>query len=153
MSTNLPTYVLAAAQVTARNAEYTGTPFTDIPGSGTYADPVLGGNKAGSNAPGIGINTGNIDPKLSDWSILDQDEAARDPQLSSHIGGDGTFDGGLPVIINAIIGTDINDKVAYSAADQQAVADAIYDTATGALNKTGVTVEIGDVLWGTVPAV
>lgn len=141
MSTNLPTYTLNASVVTSRESE---VPAADFDG---------GVNKGGSNAPGIGINTGFVNPKLSDWSVLDQAEAARDPQLSMHIGGDGTFDGGLGVTIKAVQGADVNDTLAFGAADQQAVADAIYDTSSGALNKTGKTVEIGERLWGPIPAV
>lgn len=157
MATNRPTFLLSAAAETARNAEYTGTPFTDT-GAGTAADPFLGCNKAGSNAPGIGINTGNIDPKLQDWSVLDQAGDARTPQNSEHIAGvnvaitPGTPPTSTPVPIHdAVDPADVNNTMNYLAATQQAADGAIFDVTTGAVNHTGVTVEIGDRLWGVVP--
>ena len=155
MAQNLATYQLNAASVTARNAEYTGTPFTDIPGDGSYADPVLGGNKAGSCAPGIGIATANIEPKLDDWTVLDQAEAIRVPQDSQHIGGDGLGDGDATVNpINCILSPhsspDITDTVAFIAAVVQAADGAGYNTADAdPVNRSGQTVEIGERLWGT----
>ena len=46
-------------------------------------------NRGGSCAPGIGIGTeaGGVAPPS--WSLLDQDEVARTPQDSQHIGGSG----------------------------------------------------------------
>lgn len=148
---NLPTYNLNAASVTARNAEYAGTPLTDDEGSNTYADPVLGCNKAGSNAPGIGIATGNIAPKVQDWSVLDQAGAARTPQDSQHIGGDGLGEGDASNNpINVIQGADINDTVSLIAAVVQGADDAGYNTAgADPVNRSGETVEIGENLWGT----
>jgi hypothetical protein len=152
MAQNLPTFELDAAAVTARNAEYTGTPFTDDDGGATYADPYLGMNRAGSNAPGIGINSGNVNPKLEDWTILDQAEAARSPQASQHIGGNGLGAGDDSTEpVRFVQGTDFNDTASFSVADAAAVADAAYDTVTGALNKTGKTVAIGDRIWGPIP--
>ena len=113
MATNDVSYTLNATAVAARDAQYTGTPLTDTTGDGTYATPYLGGNRAGSCAPGIGIATANGQCKLSDWSVADQHEAARDPQDSQHIGGSGLGDGteGLttetPIL--AIAGADVND--------------------------------------------
>ncbi len=162
---NLPMFLLDAAAVAARNAEYTGTPFTDIPGDGSFADPVLGGNKAASCACGIGIATDNIDPKLEDWSILDQGNlfeaaapAARIAQESQHIGGTGLAAGDddptVGHVINAVIdpnGTpDINDTVSYIAAVVQAAVGLGYNTADAdPLNRSSRTIEIGERLWGT----
>jgi hypothetical protein len=89
---NAATYFLDATDVTGRNAEYTGTPFADVDGDGSYGDPYLGCNRAGSCAPGIGIASDNGQCKLSDWTVLDQHEAARDPQDSQQIGGAGFVD-------------------------------------------------------------
>lgn len=158
MAKNIPTVLLSAAAVAARDGEYTGTPLTDVVGDGSY-NTYLGCNRAGSCASGIGINTGNVDPKVEDWSTLDQAEAARSPQQSSHIAqvndtcpiATGTPAVPADVDINAIQGTDVNDQVSFSVADQIAVADAIYDSATGALNKTGATTAVGDRIWGPVP--
>ena len=139
---NLATYLLNAATVAARNAEITGTPFSSE-----------GMNLGGSNAPGIGINTGDINPKLSDWTTLDQAAAARDPQDSQHIGGDALGDGDqTSEPVRCIQGADVNDTLGFSVADTAAVADAVYDVGgTGAVNKTGETVAICDRIWGPIP--
>jgi hypothetical protein len=152
MARNFNTYFQDAATTTTRNGEYTGTPLTDPPGDGTYADPYLGMNRAGSNAPGIGINTAFVNPKLEDWSILDQAGDARSPQNSQHLGGDG-LEGGNQAVepIRTVVGADVNDTMSFSVADAAAVAGAEYDTVTGALNQTGTTVSIGDRIWGNIP--
>ena len=111
------TYFLDATAVAARDAEYTGTPCTDVVGAGSYADPYLGCNRAGSNAPGIGINaaaaglsSGAVNE--NEWTVLDQHNAARNPQDGAHIGntglGAGTAGPG-DVPINIILGTDVNN--------------------------------------------
>jgi len=95
---NLPTYADDSAAVTSRNAEITGTPFTDIDGDGSYDDPYLGMNRAGGNAPGIGIATGvvyqtaaevAIGPRYDGWTEDDQFGVPRIPQTSQVIGGIG----------------------------------------------------------------
>ena len=109
---NAAAFTLNATAVAARDAQYTGTPLTDVAGDGSY-NTYLGGNRAGSNAPGIGIATANGQCKLGDWSVLDQHGAARDPQDSQHIGGSGLGDGteGLTTEtpINAWDVADLND--------------------------------------------
>ena len=118
MAVNDKSFTLNATAVAARDAEYTGTPLTDPTGDGTYTDPYLGCNRAGSNAPGVGIATANGQCKLSDWTILDQHEAARTPQDSQHLGGSGLGAGteGLTTEtpINAILAADINDTFALT---------------------------------------
>jgi len=152
MAQNIPTYYQDASTITTRNGEYTGTPFTDGIGSGTYADPYLGMNRGGSNAPGIGIATGYVDPKLDDWTTLDQDAAVREPQDSQHIGGNGLGDGDqAKEPLRMIQGTDVNDTASFSVATANAAPDAVYDSGSGALNKTGATVSIGDRIWGPIP--
>ena len=44
-----------------------------------------------SNAPGIGVATGNpgLAQSLPNWTLLDQDSAARTPQVSQILGGGG----------------------------------------------------------------
>lgn len=44
-----------------------------------------------SNAPGVGVATDNagLEQSLPSWTRLDQDEAARTPQVSQIIGGGG----------------------------------------------------------------
>ena len=168
MATNLATYNLDAATVTARNAEYPGDPFTDDDGGGTYDDPYLGLNRGGSCAPGLGINTGNVyqtaaelaaGERFNNWTELDQDENARIPQNSQHIGGDGLGDGDQTVNpVNLVLDPfgstpDFNDTAALVVADVAAVQGAEMDTVSGAENQTGVTVAIGDLIWGNIPVV
>ncbi len=113
----IPTYFQDPVTTAARNAEYTGNPLTDVPGDGTYDDPYLGCNAAGSNAPGIGINIiatpGSGGGDVTDhWTIPDQHGAARNPQDSQHIGHDGLGEGDSGVgdtPINAWDVADLND--------------------------------------------
>lgn len=157
MGANLTTYQLNAASVTARNAEFADTPLTDIPGDGSYDDPYLGVNRAGSCAPGIGICTNVPNPKDSDWTLEDQDENARAPQNSQHIGGDGLGDGDQSVNpINGIVdqnGTaDFNDEMAFVEADVASAAPGVeFDTVSGAVNRGEQTILIGDLAWGAIP--
>ena len=84
---NQPTSFLNATSVTAREAEVPLASFDN------------GMNLGGSNAPGIGIATAGViqtedlDESLPNWTLLDQDGDAREPQVSQHIGGDGLDDG------------------------------------------------------------
>ena len=69
--------------VTGRSAEVAAASWT------------TGMNNTGSNAPGIGINIagGSLEPERPEaWTLLDQDGAARDPQVSQCVGGDGWVD-------------------------------------------------------------
>lgn len=58
------------------------------------ADWDGGLNVGGSNAPGIGINEGVADlaGTAAQFTLLDQDEDPRTPQVSQQIGGDGYTD-------------------------------------------------------------
>lgn len=114
----------------ARAAEVTGADFVDTNGNGC--------NRAGSNSPGIGINTGDYDPKVGDW-----------PRAAGFGEGQniGT-DNGANNRINTI--PDGNDQVRFI----QAVADVADDgqfAATGAYNRTGKTVPNGSWAWAHVP--
>ena len=110
------TYFLDATAVAARNAQYAGTPCTDTTGDGSY-NTYEGCNRAGSCAPGIGINTaaeglseGAV--SVNDWTLLDQHGAARSPQDGAHIGNTGLGDGtaGVGTVpINVIIDADVNN--------------------------------------------
>lgn len=117
----LPTFFQDPAVVTARNAEYTGTPCSDTAGDGTTANPYLGCNRAGSNAPGVGIATGVANVQSS-WTIPDQNGVARNPQDGQTIGGlafvdrssvswpsSGGTSGAGDVPINTVDGADVND--------------------------------------------
>jgi hypothetical protein len=126
MGTNLPTYNLDASLVRS--------------GEVTAADWSGGMNKGGSNAPGVGINTGNYDPKASDWPRI-EDTAAHESQ---HIGQ--TADD-----LNVVQDADVNDEVAFVQADASTAADGVLDVATGAVNKTGATVPEDAWCWGVIP--
>lgn len=140
---NKATYLLDADLL--RNSEYTGTPFTDDEGSGTYADPRLGCNKAGSNAPFIGVSTGINNPS---FGLATADTAAHRGQ---HIGQ--TAD--ATTTFKVVLGdgsTDVNNTIAYVAVDVGgAAADAVADAATGALNRTGAATVQDDEIWGEIP--
>ena len=164
---NLPSFTLSATAVTERNAQYPGDPFDDVDGDGSY-NTYLGMNRGGC-APGIGINTSFIDPKLSDWSILDQAGDARVPQDSSHIGGvnaavvpggeleDPPVPNFTPAVIpiNAVLDrdevtNDYDDTLSYITALAQAAPGVGFGAANAdPINRTDVTIEIGDVAWGT----
>ena len=79
---SIPTYELNATVVTAREAETWPLAAAGDPDFG-----IAGVNLGGSNAPGIGINTGDFNPTVDNWTTEDQHEDARIPQLSQHIGG------------------------------------------------------------------
>ena len=113
-------------------------------GEVTAADWDDGMNKAGSCICGLGINTGA--PSTPDpvrFTLLDQDGAARAPQNAQHIGQALTA-------LTAVQGADVNDTLAYATGDTQAADGVIFDTVSGAVNRTGATLEIGDTAWGTV---
>ena len=174
---NLNTNLASAAAITARNAEYTDTPFTDLPGDGTFDDPYLGMNRAGSCAPGVGINTGDLtldaaqvaagDERFESWTELDQRAQARIPQQGQLIGGvDASMDpadNGSPVQpeppnidlgvvpFTTTAGADLNDTLNLVITDTAAADGAVMDTVSGAINDTGETVGVGDLIWGKVP--
>jgi len=78
---NLPTTFRNTTAITARKLD---VPDADFDG---------GCNNAGG-APGIGVATDNpgLDESLPNWTLEDQFEAARDPQVSQVIGGNGYTD-------------------------------------------------------------
>jgi hypothetical protein len=141
---NLPTYGRNEAAITARSAQ---TPNADFSG---------GMNLGASSAPGVGIATVVVNPKLSDWTVEDQFEAARAPQGTQHIGGLGIEDGNADVYYPVQYAKydvtpgvdDINDQAYFVAAAQQAIAGG--DMGGGVLNLSDQTVEIGDRVWGSL---
>lgn len=136
---NLATYGLFAASVAVRAVQ---VPLADFSG---------GMNLSGSNAPGLGINTGGRNPKLSDWSVLQQIGTARTPQRTQHIGGSGLGVGNDDVfVLNVVQGADINDTVSYITALTQAAPGAGYGAAgADPVNRTDETILVGDRVWGT----
>lgn len=175
MAKNLVTFGQSQAAVTARNAEYLGTPLTDVPGTGTYADPYLGMNRAGSCAPGIGINTGSIfqtaaelaaGERFESWTELDQTTVpvARIPQDTQHIGGiintsppyagvpypTPAQSGDQPTQIADILAVDFNNTANFVIVDTAVGEDQVMDITSGTVNNTGGLVAIGDLVWGQV---
>ena len=111
--------------VNRRTTEVTAASWTD------------GCNDAGSCAPGIGINTGDVNPKPSDWS-----RDARNTQTSQQIGQTATQ-------IELIQGADVNDQAAFVQATVAAADGAEVIAASGRRNRTGATIAIGDWLWAS----
>lgn len=123
-----------------RNSEYTGTPFTDTE-SASY-DARLGCNKAGSNAPYIGVATGLNNPS---FGLATADTAAHRGQ---HIGQ--TAD--ATTTFKNQEGADVNNTLAYVVVDLGGAADdAVADAATGAVNRTGAATVQDDEIWGVIP--
>jgi len=165
MAINHVTFLQDLAATATRNGEYTGTPLTDVAGDGSY-NSYLGCNRAGSNAPGIGIGTGDLSYLAAEtgverpekFTLEDQAAAGRTPQDSQHIGGSGIGAGdGTNEPIRFIVqpasvpGTvDVNDTANMVVADTAAVDGAEADSVTGGLNETGATIAIGDILWSRV---
>lgn len=98
------------------------------------ADWAGGVNYGASNAPGIGINTGDFNPKESDWFRL-----AINPANGQSIGVDAA-----PITVEQ--GVDLNDQVAFVEATGAVAPDA--DIVAGVANKTGKTLALGDWAWG-----
>ena len=133
------------------------------------ADPNAEGTNSGMNAgscfPGIGIcATGLVNPKLSDWSMLDQAENARIPQLTQPIGwgGDSIVTGqeaaDLPdLLVVDYVGADFNDTAAFAVADSAIAISKgdVYDSVSGAIlvSDLPVATVAGDRIWGAVPVV
>ena len=144
---NLVTYGRRAATITAREAE--------VP----LADFDNGMNLAASNAPGIGICTDVIDPKLDDWTVLDQAGNARTPQNTQHLGGNGLGAGDATtfacrVIIGDqsgdgdLVGVDGNDEPHFVEAGAVAApGQGVLAGNTGPINRSSVTVQIGERIW------
>lgn len=120
---NYAGYLLDGTKVTARSAE--------VPN----ADWAGGVNQAGSNACGIGINSGDYDPKPQDWPLIENDAESR------HIG-----DTTVTRIIAVPDG--VNDEFEYV----QASSDVAPDTEIQPLlfNRTGKTVPNGSWVWGVI---
>jgi hypothetical protein len=126
---NLPTYYRDSAVRTARAAEYpAGTSFTD------------GANNGGCAGPGIGIATGEVDPKMSNAPRVSPTYGT-----SQYIGLVPGANGRIEVLE---AGPDINDQVALVVAAGAVAPDAII--ANSAVNKTGVAMVAGQWAWGVI---
>jgi hypothetical protein len=129
---NLPTYYRDSAKRTERASQVTGASFTD------------GANNGGCAGPGIGIATGEANPK---WNTLTSTPAGTPPiwGTSQYIGVTPGANGRIEVIE---AGPDINDQVALVQATGTVAIDGII--ASGAVNKTGAALATGDWAWGVV---
>lgn len=107
-------------------------------GLGLTSDWTSGSNQGGSNAPGIGIATGEYSPKTSDWSSHERllYESGQIGQAKDDI----TVDEGA----------DENDEMSYVLTAGAIANNAELKVGTGAINKTGVTVPSGAWCWGVV---
>lgn len=131
-----PTFFQDPTDVAGRDGEYTDTPCSDVVGDGSY-NTYLGCNRAGSNAPGLGLNpsptpAASAGPvNAEQWTVLDQHEAARSPQDGQQIGGVGFVD---------------RSSVAWpSSGGVEGVGDVpinILDTATPDVNNTCVLTDL-----------
>ena len=141
---NQSCYHVDSAEVTARNAEYTGTPLTDT-GAGTLADPRLGCNDAGSCAPGIGVNTGDYSPKDSDWPEIEQ---VVDSDIIGGVpSGLNTRD---PVFgITALVGFAPPDPIAPVLDDDSINID-VAGSGFASFNRTGKTIPSTAWTWGAI---
>jgi len=133
MSKNLATFFVDDAAVALREAE--------VPD----ADWVDGMNRGGSNACGIGINTGDYDPKESDWPRPDPTFI----QTSQIIGGTANY---IDMQSLPTGGDTVN--TAFVQADAPVAPDAVIGVVEGVevYNRTGKTVPAGAWVWGATIA-
>lgn len=134
LNPNLKTFFQDTVLTAATVAQAPDADWVDTNGEGC--------NRAASNTPGIGINTGDYSPKSSDWWETDPTWG-----IGQNIG----TDNGANNRITLDQGADQNDQVVFVAADAETVADAVLDATTGAVNRTGMTVPSGAFAWGSVP--
>lgn len=131
MATNLVTYYVDSTLKTARES--------DVP----LANFDNGANNAASNAVGIGINTGDYDPKASDWrrteQMMDSQFIGEDASGLNCI--DGTF-GATALVGFSVTAGDI-------APDGTIDAD-VDGSGFAIVNRTGVTIPTGS--WAFGPA-
>ena len=135
MAANLPTYFKDSAEIAARQAE---TPNADW----------TGGVNQPNCQPGVGINTGNFDPKVGDWpdSNFGGANAIPYPGESQYIG----LDPGANSLIEVVQAGDDNDTVEFVVAQQDTAPGAGLGTAgADPINRTGQTVPNGSRCWGT----
>ena len=132
MSTNLTTYYVDS---TAR-----GLRELDVP----LADFDEGMNDAASNAPGIGVNTGNYGPSTSSWAQDSTDERMQDSQIFGEDASglnciDGTFGA------TALVGFSV---AAAPIADGDPIDADVDGSGFAIVNRTGVSIPTGAWCWG-----
>ena len=131
MATNLVTYYVDSTARTAREAEVPLAAFDN------------GMNDAASNAPGIGVNTGDYSPKESDWWRTEQ-------MLDSQImGEDASGLNAIDATFGATALVGFAPTVAPIAPDGTIDAD-VGGSGFAIVNRTGVTIPTG--AWAFGPA-
>ena len=128
MATNLATYYIDSTARTPRESE---TPNADWTG---------GMNDGASNAPGVGVNTGDYDPKEQDW-----------PRPVTEVLGESQIIGGTASGLFAIDATfGSNALVAFVQATADVAPDAVISNVAGfdMVNRTGKTIPNGSWAWG-----
>jgi hypothetical protein len=127
MAMNLPTYYVDSTALAPRIPE---VPLAEFTG---------GMNEGASNAPGIGINTGDYNPKKSDWPR----PVASVIQDSQIIGGDPS----AVFAIDAAFGPTA--LVSFVQTTAQVAPNGTAATVSGfaMINRTGKTVPAGAWLW------
>jgi hypothetical protein len=93
--------------------------------------------------PGIGIATGEVNPKASDWTRTNRTYGA-----SQYIGLAPGANGRIELLFPP---SDINNQVVFVTATAGVAIDAVIDATSGAVNKTGAALVSGDWAWGMVP--
>jgi hypothetical protein len=129
VATNLVTYYKNSTAQTAREAE--------VP----LADFDNGANQGASNAPGIGVNTGNYDPKASDWPRV---ERMQNSQIMGE-DADGLNCKDATFGDTALVGFAVTTSA--TAADGTIDAD-VAGTGFAIVNRTGVTIPDATWCWG-----
>ena len=132
MATNLTTYYVDSTARTARES--------DVP----LADFDNGMNDAASNAPGIGINTGNYAPSTSSWAQDATDERLQDSQIFGEDASglnciDATFGA------TALVGFSVTTNIVAPDGDIDTNVDG---TGFAIVNRTGQTIPAGEWCWG-----
>ena len=136
MAVNLVTYFVDSTEVAARSAEVPDADFTG------------GMNRGGSCAPGLGINTGDYDPKEQDWNPPGGVPA--EVRESQQIGGALS---GILVLDPATVGDD--ELTQFVTALAPIAPDDIIETVAGFAmrNRTGKTIPSGSSAWGVADQV
>ena len=129
MSTNLVTYYTDSTAKTAREAE---TPLANFDN---------GANPGASNACGIGVNTGNYDPKASDWPRV---ERMQDSQI---FGEDASGLNCIDATFGATALVGFSKTAAPVAPDGDIDID-VDSTGFAIVNRTGQTIPTDTWCWG-----
>ena len=131
MAQNQATYFIDSALIAARELELPNANFAD------------GANKAASNAPGIGINTGDHSPTESSWSQIEQ--VAESQLISEAKSGINTEDATFGQ--TALVGFGPADAITAPDAPMTVdVAGSGFDT----VNRTGESVPSAAWTWGAI---